>query len=448
MLADSLPIRATCAAAKPRFEDRVYLRVLLRAQNLLALALGQALGALRLSDDPLSRRFGQHKELEYQLPLAFAAARILGERWAKVPDRNRPFYTPSQRFQILQIRAALVLTAKETAALFAISTSAIYEWEATLREARKLDPAVHAVGERVKPEPPVRRYADVVRHLVLFLGQAGVPGPKKIAETMARLGVKISPRTAGRALKERSVPPDTRASVDAAPDQAVTAAGSGAGAGASGTAGHAPRRVEAKAPLDKVHIDITNVKGLFGLVIFRIAVVLDVFSRYPLAFGVYLTEPSAADMVRLLERAVAFGKPGILITDKGSVFTSGLLHRACATLGIEQRFGALYQHGSIARLERFWRTLKSSLFYNAFFRRLVKQDLERDLQLALTHYTFFRPHSGLGGATPAEIFLRLPPAHLTATPPPRGKPGEVVPFPRFEVEHIGPGLPVFRRKAA
>ncbi|MBL8111883.1 MAG: hypothetical protein JNK60_03285, partial [Acidobacteria bacterium] len=50
-------------------------------------------------------------------------------------------------------------------------------------------------------------------------------------------------------------------------------------------------------------------KGLFGLVIFRIAVVLDVFSRYPLAFGVYLTEPSAADMVRLLERAVAFGKP-------------------------------------------------------------------------------------------------------------------------------------------
>ena len=245
------------------------------------------------------------------------------------------------------------------------------------------------------------------------------------------------------------MPPNTRVRVDAAPDQATGAApGSGSDAGVGACAGNSHRRVDAKTPLDKVHIDITSVKGLFGFVIFRIAVVLDVFSRFPLTFGVYLTEPSAADMVRLLERAVAFGKPSVLITDKGSVFTSGLLRQACAALGIEHRFGALYQHGSIARLERFWRTLKTSLFYNAFFRRLVKQDLERDVQLALTHYTFFRPHSGLAGATPAEIFLRLPPAHLTATPPPRGKPGEVVPFPQFEVEHLGPRLPVFRRKAA
>ena len=218
--------------------------------------------------------------------------------------------------------------------------------------------------------------------------------------------------------------------------------------GSAGKEKQRPRTVDAKAPLEKVHIDVTHVRALFGFLIFRIAVVFDVFSRLPLAFGVWATEPSALDIVKLLERAMTFGKPQVLITDHGSVFTSDLLRAAVRTLGIKHRFGALYQHGSIARLERFWRSLKSRLFHHALFRRLVVRDLERDVQLALWHYSFFRPHSGLKGATPAEVFLKLPPAHLAAVPPPRGRPGEVVPFPEYEVEFFAPGLPVLRRKAA
>ncbi len=154
-------------------------------------------------------------------------------------------------------------------------------------------------------------------------------------------------------------------------------------------------------------------RALFGLLTFRIAVVFDVFSRLPLAFGVWPTEPSALGLVKLLERSMVFGKPKVLITDQGSVFTSDLLRAAVRTLGIEHRFGALYQHGSIARLERFWRSLRSLLYHHALFRRLVVRDLERDVQLALVHYSFFRPHSGLkrqssmNSCAPGPVSLRF-----------------------------------------
>ncbi len=136
------------------------------------------------------------------------------------------------------------------------------------------------------------------------------------------------------------------------------------------------------------------------------------------------------------------------MTDQGSAFTSAVFRAGVAVLGVEQRFGALYQHASIARLERLWRSLKDSLFHPALRRRLVLSGLDRDVAAVLAHYSLFRPHSGLGGATPAEVFLRLPPAHLAAVAPPRGRPGEVVPFPEFVTESLGPRLPVVYRKAA
>jgi len=55
---------------------------------------------------------------------------------------------------------------------------------------------------------------------------------------------------------------------------------------------------------------------------------------------------------------------------------------------------------------------------------LTADDLERRIEIALLHYLCFRPHEGLGGATPVEVFLGLEPAHLSAVEPPRGMPGE------------------------
>jgi DNA-binding transcriptional regulator YiaG len=57
------------------------------------------------------------------------AAGILGARWDKVPERQRPHYPPEQRFRILRIRSFLGLSQRETAAMFRVSVEPIAPWE-------------------------------------------------------------------------------------------------------------------------------------------------------------------------------------------------------------------------------------------------------------------------------------------------------------------------------
>jgi transposase len=53
------------------------------------------------------------------------AAGILGARWDKAPERQRPHYSPEQRFRILRIRAFLGLSQREAASMFRVSTETI-----------------------------------------------------------------------------------------------------------------------------------------------------------------------------------------------------------------------------------------------------------------------------------------------------------------------------------
>jgi hypothetical protein len=83
-------------------------------------------------------------------------------------------------------------------------------------------------------------------------------------------------------------------------------------------------------------------------------------------------------------------------------------------------------------------------------RPLVAQDLMEKIEMGLVHYAYFRPHQGLGGATPAEIYFGRTPSHLSAIPPPRGRPGEGPTDWLFRVEYLDAErmLPVLARKAA
>lgn len=83
------------------------------------------------------------------------------------------------------------------------------------------------------------------------------------------------------------------------------------------------------------------------------------------------------------------------------------------------------------------------------FRPLVKSELEQRLELGLRYYSFHKPHQGLGGATPAEIYFGEKPAHLDAVPPPRGSPGEGPSEPLFVVEFLDPErrLPILVKAA-
>ena len=111
--------------------------------------------------------------------------------------------------------------------------------------------------------------------------------------------------------------------------------------------------------------------------------------------------------------------------------------------------GAIGETGSIALIERFWRSMKGLLHLRSF-KPVHRADLERRLGLVVPYYASLRPHQGLGGSTPAEVYLGLLPAHLAAVPPPRGRPGEIVAGVRSAtIDHLDPErrLPFLRAAA-
>src|ERR1039457_5584475 len=398
------------------------LPALLRASHLFGLALGSALGKLRDSGVTAARMFERAEESALLLRMTREAAGILGARWDKVPERHRPHYAPEQRFRILRIRSFLGLSQRETAVMFRVSTETIARWEV-----ETTSPDGEAPRPLVAPSPPVRRFADVVRAVVKTMELAGFGGNDLIARTLARAGWKLSARTVGRIRRERW--PASRG-----PEAASTV----------------PRAVRAKRPNHVWMVDLTDVKGLFGLMTFKVAVVFDAFSRMPLSARILSKEPSAGDMASFVSRtAKRHGRPRHFVSDQARCFTGEIFRRKLLRLGVKQRFGAVGKKGSIALIERLWRTLKDTLGLR-LMGPLVAEDLMAKVELGLVHYAHFRPHQSLGGATPAEVYFGRAPSHLSAIPPPRGRPGEGPMDSPFRVEYLDAErlLPLLLRKAA
>ena len=370
--------------------------------------------------------FESAKESVLLLRMMREAAGILAARWDNVPERHRPHYAPEQRFRILRIRSFLGLSQRETARMFRVSADSIARWEmeATSADGETLHPALRPL---VGPNPPVRRFADVVRALVKTMELAGFGGNDLIARTLARAGFRLSTRTVGRIREERWPAPRI-------PEAASTV----------------PRSVRAKRPNHVWMVDLTDVKGLFGIVTFKVAVVFDAFSRMPLSIRVFPKEASASEIARLVSRtARRHGRPAHFVSDQARCFKGQVFRRKLRRLGVKQRFGAVGKKGSIALIERLWRTLKDALGLRVL-RPLVAEDLMATITLGLVHYAHFRPHQGLSGATPAEVYFDRTPSHLSAIPPPRARPGDGPIDSPFCIEYLDAErlLPVLVRKAA
>jgi transposase InsO family protein len=413
------------AAMKRRLLDGLALRALMKATHLLGLALAERIRQYRDSGDAVLDRFAQLQEQSLHAGLWREAVEILASRWDKLPERQRPHFSPEARFRILRIKTLLAWSADETASTFRVSTGTILRWQ---HEALGT-PERKTVGSLLKPVPPVRRYHDTVRHLVHTMSVAGFPGDRSLAAHLGRAGWKLARRTIQRIRKEKPVPPPAPV---AQPGKA--------------------RAIRARYPHHVWMLDLTEIPGLLRLFCFKLVVVLDVFSRMPLAARVFFTEPSGRDVARLFTVAAKrFGPPRHSVSDQGPQFTSKALKRALARLGVRHRYGAIGRSGSIAVIERFFRTLKAIARLRAR-PPLLRNDLERRLTLAFDYYAWLRPHQGLGGATPAEVHIGSRAAHLDAITPPRGRPGEAtgIPPPTFELRYLDPDnrLPYLVRKAA
>jgi putative transposase len=139
----------------------------------------------------------------------------------------------------------------------------------------------------------------------------------------------------------------------------------------------------------------------------------------PLAGKVFIKEPAAHDMAGLVEYAARkHGAPNHFVTDQGSQFTASVFRELLIKLGVKQRFEAVGATGSIAIIERFWRTLKEMLKLK-LRPPLTAFALSQRLQAGLQYYAYMKPHQGLRGATPAEIFYGLAPERENAKRPAR-----------------------------
>jgi transposase InsO family protein len=422
---DPIPFadRIVITVAKRRsFEPRA-LRAFLKALSLLGLAFGVRLAEMRDRGDPIQVHEAEKEELRLQLRAAHQTIDILQRKLDKIAPRHRPHYDPESRFHILSLKYLLHHPSAVIARTFRISPTTISRWEADLAGR----PDAKTIGSLIKPTPPLRRYADVVRRLVQSMASAGFPGSETIARTLARVGWKMSKRTVGRIRKERLPSTPT--------PQAAKTYG---------------RSVKARYPNHVLMTDLTEIPSLFRIFSFKLAVVLDVFSRMPLAAKLFENEPSADGMARLVRKAVTTsGNHKHFVSDRGAQFTASIFRWTLARLGLKQRFGAIGQTGSIALIERLWRTLNHMLRLR-FKPSLCRTDLEGRIEAGLLYYAYLRPHQGLGGATPAEVYFGIRPAHHAAVSPPRGRLGEGDAEPPFAIAYLDPDrhLPFLIAKAA
>jgi transposase InsO family protein len=419
----SLQDRAVLTWTRRRQLPRRAAKAFLAATEGLTLASVGALNRLR-ERGHAGRLLADNGRLRLETAELRSRNTILTSRIASIPPRERRHYSPEVRFQILEHMKRFLLSVEDTAHRFQITPQTLYNWQKELDR----NPAATTVGTLLRPTPPVTRYANVVRRLARQMREAGFRGCGEIAATLARFGWTPSRRSVSRFCAEKNRRPDPS---PVETPELNTAHG--------------------RYPNHLWLADVTRIPLLFPFLHVHLTVVFDTFSRLPLQAALSYCEPPATAMLALVRKATDLhGAPRHFVSDRGSQFTAGLFKTELATLGVKQRFGALYRHGSIALIERFFRTLKLDLDLRSR-RPWSASELEQRLVPALVRYSYCRPHSALGGRTPAEVYLGIQDQRPFTNLAPRGQPLDPDVDCPFDIVFLDPearSLPVLLPKAA
>ena len=340
-------------------------------QVLLVVARAIALGADRWRARVACRRpmLAEISVLRERLDAALEQNALLRARLGRVPHRRRPQYRRHERLAILYHAARFGLSVERTARAFVVSVRAVMSWR---RDARSEKPP------RVSTKPPANQLPDLVADLVRRLRREWPKwGTRRIAGVLARLGIAVS-RTSVRAFLRRK------------PKRPSPAAARN------------PRGpLVAKRPGHVWFLDFTRVGGVFRSVV--VGAVVDGFSRKVLALRVAPREPTALFAARLVrEAARTFGAPAHAVTDHGKQFTAGVFGRALRALGARHRYGAVHRHGSLAVIERWWKSMKVEYASSLHLFRPIHV-IEARLRAYVRWFNEERPHQGLGQRTPDEV---------------------------------------------
>jgi len=337
----------------------------------------------------------ENDQLRQEVALLTEEIRIKDARMKRVDPQRRPHYVPAERMAILEVRAARAWSARQTAETFLVSAATIVSWMKRVDE--------EGSDALVQIREPVNKFFDFVRYAVQRLkALCPILGKAKIAETLCRAGLHLGTTTVGRMLKEprRTTPLEAVVSSD--------------------------RVVAAKYASHVWHIDLTAVPTCAGFwapwvpfalpqcwpFCWWLAVVIDHFSRRAMGFSVFPKRPTSLMVRSFLGRTIAQASatPKYVVCDKDSIFWCAGFKDWCRRKRIHPRYGAVGQHGSIALIERFIRTMKDECTR----RILVPQrrtNFRRELNHFFAWYNAHRPHTALAGRTPNEVYLRLRPAN-------------------------------------
>jgi putative transposase len=321
--------------------------------------------------------------------------RIKDVRMAHLSPHRRPYYPPTERMAILQLKAARGWSLEQTAQEFLVTADTIRSW---LKRADEEGP-----NALVQLPEPVNRFPDLVRYIVQqFRALCPMLGKVKIAQILARAGLHLGATTVGRMLKEKPIPKVTE---DQKKDGKT-------------------RVVTCKYPNHLWEIDLTTVPigpGFwttwqpfslpqcwpFG---WWLGMVMDHYSRGIMGITLFEREPTSEAVCAFLGRMIhtAGARPRHLVCDQGPQFSCDEFEPWCRRKGIRPRFGAIGEHGSIAVIERLILTLKQSIGRMTLV-PLRRRAFLRELRHLAAWYNSHRPHMTLGGRTPDEVYHHLRP---------------------------------------
>jgi transposase InsO family protein len=221
-------------------------------------------------------------------------------------------------------------------------------------------------------------------------------GKLRIAQALTKAGFILSASTVGRILKSSTNPPKE-------PDSCSIS----------------KQTIYARYPNHIWHIDLTVIPASGGFWIswlpfavpqvwpfcWWLACILDQYSRCVIGFAIFEKQPTAVQMRCFLMKAIrkVNCRPRHIITDKGVQFKSRTFRKWCKRKGIVLRYGAVGRYGSIVLIERFFKTIKAEWLRKIII-PLDTNDMRKKLTTYIRWYNCYRPHQGLDGAIPAEVY--------------------------------------------
>jgi putative transposase len=144
--------------------------------------------------------------------------------------------------------------------------------------------------------------------------------------------------------------------------------------------------------------DITYVPMARGFL--YLVAVIDWYSRYVLSWRLSNTLDGAF-CIEALEDALAQGEPAVFNTDQGAQFTSDAFTRRLKERAILVSMDGRGRALDNVFIERLWRSVK---YEDIYLRDYADgHALHRGLERYFAFYNRARPHSALGGRTPAEV---------------------------------------------